>query len=84
MFQPTNESYIRSVVEATIDRHMGETEVERVLRQEQSYHEGGVSRGMHSLLASLRHLLLGVGRRLESANAPDAVSPRPQTQTALR
>ena len=79
MFQPMNESYIQSTVEATIDRHMGETEEERLMREGQSYREGGLSRGMRGLLASLGHLMLGIGRHLESANAPDAVSPRRQT-----
>ena len=79
MFQPTNESYIQSTVEATMDRHMGETEEERLMREGQSYHEGGLSRGMHSLLASLGRLMLGIGKRLENANAPDAVLPRRQT-----
>jgi hypothetical protein len=81
LFQPTNESYIHRLVEASIDRHIGETEAERVLRQGQSYREGSVFQATRGLLASLGYLLLDLGRRLESANAPDAVSPRQQTRT---
>jgi hypothetical protein len=83
LFQPTNESYIHSLVEASIDRHIDETEAERVLRQGQSYREGSVFHAARGLLASLGYLLLDLGRRLERANAPDAILPRRQTDIEI-
>jgi len=37
MFQPTNPSYVHLMVESTIDRHMGESEAERAIREGTPY-----------------------------------------------
>ena len=79
MFQPTNESYVRSLVESTIDRHMGESEVERVLRQEQPCQESSLSNPMRGFLAAVGHVLHGIGERLENVKTPDAVLSHRQT-----
>ena len=66
MFQPTNESYVRSMVEATIVQHSGETEVEQLLRQGTPYRESSLSHRGRDLLHILGHVLLGLGKRLEA------------------
>lgn len=79
MFQPTNESYVKSLVESTIDRHMGESEVERVLRQEQPCRAGSRWLRVRGFLAAVGHALRGSGKGLESAKAPTAVLSRRRT-----
>lgn len=82
MFLPTNASYIHNVVEATIDKHLGETEEERAIRQGQSYRASGLSRHARRLLISLGYFLLDLGKRLENVN-PEAVLPQRQTNTEI-
>lgn len=65
MFLPTNESFIRSSVEGTIDRHMGETEEERIIRVGQPYHPRCLLCVGLKVLHFIGHLLLGLGNRLE-------------------
>jgi hypothetical protein len=61
MFQPTNESYVKSLVEATIDRHAGESEVERVMREEQPYRQSSPLFGLPTLLAFAQNVLGSIG-----------------------
>lgn len=70
MFQPTNESFIQSSVQATIDRHLGETEEERIIREGQPYHESDLSHWLFGSLHRLGHLLIGWGDRLENVGLP--------------
>lgn len=66
MFQPFNESFIRSNVESTIDRHAGETEEQRILRQEQqTYQPARVTISLRHFIHAIGHTLLSVGNRLE-------------------
>ena len=82
MFQPTNASYIHNVVQATIDRHHGETEEERAIRQGLLYRPSSAPHPGRRLLISLGYLLLDLGKRLESVNA-QVVSPQRQTNTEI-
>ena len=72
MFQPTNESFIRGVVEASIDRHVGESEVERLLREGKPYRPSSWSCQVRQALHRLGHRLMTFGRRLEYVGAPQA------------
>lgn len=62
MFPPTNESFIRANVESTIDRHMGESEEERAIREGMTYQN---SHRFSSLMHGLGHLFLRLGERLD-------------------
>lgn len=79
MFQPTNESYVVSLVESTIDRHMGESEVERVMRQEQPCWAGSRWHRVRGFLAAFGHALNGSGKWTETVKAPNAALSHRQT-----
>ncbi len=66
MFQPFNESFIRSNVESTIDHRADETEEQRILRQEQqAYQTTRATFSLHHFIHAIGHALLSVGNRLE-------------------
>jgi hypothetical protein len=69
MFQPFNESFVRSTVEATIDHHIGESEEERALREGKSYQPNSLTFQAQKFLLALGHLLLCTGKRLKDMGA---------------
>lgn len=71
MFQPFNESFVQSTVEATIDRHPGESEEERLLRQGTAYHPNQWASFARKLVHAVGHWLMHTGNRLENISARD-------------
>ncbi len=79
MFQPTNPSYIHAVVEATIDRHVNESQEELAFRLGRPYRESLSPRGARRLLDAFRSRLSAAGHWLSNLNAHIAAMPHRQT-----
>ncbi len=85
MFPPTTESYVRAYAESTLDRHMGEIEEERAIREGRTYQEANRA---SRWLRAVGELFLALTRRLNrravaqatsSREAPLTVRPVPST-----
>jgi hypothetical protein len=69
MFQPFNESFVQSTVESTIDRHSGEDEEARALREGESFQPSWFGIEFCNVVHALGHALLKWGTRLEQTGA---------------
>jgi len=76
MFHPTNESFIRQTVESTQTYYHDLTDDDQVPNRSQAYQPTpGIVRGVVHLLG---HVFMGIGKRLEDAQAHDAtLKPQP-------
>jgi hypothetical protein len=74
VFQPTNPSFVHGVAEASLDRHLNETEEDAALRQGHTYREPELPRWIGPLLQRVGQWLVDWGARLSDASSP---LPRP-------
>jgi hypothetical protein len=81
MFQPFNESFVQSTVEATINRYAGETEEERALRERKSYQPSGLGIQMRQIVHAVGHAFLNMGERLEKSGGHNTPLVRPSNPT---
>ena len=79
MFQPTNESYVRAVVEETMARYDHPTDDDQIPTGSQSYRPGQTA---CQALHALGHLFLGLGERLERLGTTETALP--QSRSTLR
>lgn len=76
MFQPVNESYVRAVAEASVERHVYETEEERAARQCQVYQPGDSLRWVRGPQNTFGQALLAIASMLFGTTRQFGTLPR--------
>lgn len=71
MFQPTNESFVQSVVEETRTRYQENTDDDHIPLSYESYQPSRFYRMLCLVIHFFGHLLHGLGERLENLGVPD-------------
>jgi hypothetical protein len=69
MFEPFNESFVRSTVESTLDRHANETQEERAMREGQPSQPNRATFSLRHFIHALGRALLNAGKRLDEMGA---------------